>query len=202
MNTAIPARDDLRQVAREAIRSEVADRAVMILDERGFDETTVEQLAANVGISPRSFFRYFPTKEDVVIGNLMEMGRLVEQQLFARPESEPPWSALRNSLSPMVLSTESDPPKILRQARVALSTPALRARAVERHENWATFLAPIVAERMLDTSAGGMLAARALTQSALACLFVATSCWVEQEGSEPFGDLLDATFRSIRPLGE
>jgi AcrR family transcriptional regulator len=202
MDTAIRIHDDLRRVGRDAIRNEIADRAVMVLDERGFDETTVGQLAASVGISPRSFFRYFPTKEDVVIGDLMELGRLVEQELLARPGSETPWVALRNSFSPMVLSTESDPPKILRQARVGLSTPGLRARAVERHETWSAFLAPIVAQRLHDTSVGGMLAARALTQSALACLYVATSCWVELNGREPFGELLDATFRSVRALGE
>jgi len=200
METSEAPRTGLRAATREAIRAQVAERAVIFLDEHGFDETTVEELAASVGISPRSFFRYFPTKEDVAIGNLMPMGRLVEKELLSRPDSESAWVALRESLAPMVASTEQDPPSILRQARVALSTPGLRARAIERHETWATFLAPIVARRLNDSSANAPLAAGALTQCALACLYVATNAWVSQAGATPFSDLLDDAFQSVHPL--
>jgi len=200
VHTSETARTGLRAVTREAIRSQVALRAVELLDEQGFDNTTVEDLAAAVGISPRSFFRYFPTKEDVVIGNLMPMGRLVEKELLARPKSEAAWAALRESLSPMVLSTESDPVNVLRQARVASSTPGLRARTIERHEIWALFLAPVVARRRDDTSATAMLTAGALTHCALACLHIATNAWVSSEGRNPFTELLDIAFSSVHPF--
>lgn len=191
---------DLRAATREAVRAQVAERAVLILDERGFDETTVEQLAMGLGISPRSFFRYFSTKEDAVIGNLMPMGRLVERELVKRPASEPSWVSLRASFSPMVQSVERDPARVLRQARVAMSTPGLRARTIERHESWAAFLAPIVAGRLGGNRPNVAMAASALTQCALACLSVATVSWVEQSGGERFDVLLDIAFGSVQPL--
>jgi AcrR family transcriptional regulator len=198
METTDALRTGLRAATRDAIRAQVAERAVVYLDEHGFDETTVEQLAAAVGISPRSFFRYFPTKEDVVVGSLMPLGRLVEERLRGRPEGEQPWVALRASLSPMVESAESDPAAVLRQARVAFSTPGLRAQTLERHATWATFLAPIVADRLRDRSGNTVVAAGALTQCALACLYVATVAWVDAGGDERFSVLLDAAFQSIR----
>ena len=60
-NTAAP---DTRQVARDAVRSHVAAVAVGLFASEGFDEVTVEQIAAAAGISPRSFHRYFAAKED------------------------------------------------------------------------------------------------------------------------------------------
>jgi AcrR family transcriptional regulator len=198
METTDSLRTDLRAATRDAVRAQVAERAVVFLDEHGFDETTVEQLAAAVGISQRSFFRYFQTKEDVVVGSLMPMGRLVEEQLRRRPEGEQPWVALRASLSPMVESTERDPEAVLRQARVAFSTPGLRAQTLERHATWAVFLAPIVAERISGHSLNATVTAGALTQCALACLYVATVAWVDASGERPFYELLDAAFHSIR----
>ena len=129
-------RADLRELGKSAIRAEVVQRAMVLLDERGFDQTTVEDISAAVGISPRSFFRYFATKEDLVVGDLMAMGRLVEEALLDRPEDEAPWSSLRASLAPLVRTSESDPENVLRSTRVALSTAGLRARTLERHSVW------------------------------------------------------------------
>jgi AcrR family transcriptional regulator len=57
--------------------------------------TSVDQIA--VGISRRSSFRYFDTKEDVVVGNLVETGLQIRDALLARPATEGPWDALREA---------------------------------------------------------------------------------------------------------
>jgi AcrR family transcriptional regulator len=193
-------RSGLRAVTRDAIRAELTQRALSLLDERGFDETTVEDIATAVGISPRSFFRYFPTKEDVVIGDLMPLGHLIEEALLARPEGEKPWVSLRASLAPLVRKAESDPENVLRSTRVALSTAGLRGRTIERHTAWATVLAPIVARRFESERQYAAMAAAALTQSALACLYVATVEWVAVAGRTPYADLLDAAFEAVGQL--
>ena len=66
--TVIPPRT-LRDRTRERVRADIAEYAMTLFAEQGFDETTVDQIAEAVGISPRSFFRYFATKEDVVLGD-------------------------------------------------------------------------------------------------------------------------------------
>jgi AcrR family transcriptional regulator len=110
------------------MRSEIVSRAVILLDQQGFDQTTVEEISTAVGISPRSFFRYFSTKEDIAVGHLASMGQLVREALGARPEDEPAWVALRAALAPLVSITESDVENVRRSSRVALSTPGLRSK--------------------------------------------------------------------------
>ena len=53
----------LRALARASVRTAIADRALQLFDEQGYDETTVDDIAAAMGISGRTFFRYFATKE-------------------------------------------------------------------------------------------------------------------------------------------
>lgn len=192
----MPGRADLREIGKQAMRAEIAQRAVAFLDERGFEQTTVEEIAAAVGISPRSFFRYFPTKEDVAIGDLMPMGRLLEEALLARPESESAWAALRASLAPLERIVEADTENVRRTTRVALSTPSLRAKTIERHTAWAAVLAPIVARRLSGKKDHASMAADALTQSALACLYVATSAWSADE-STSYSALIDEAFDAV-----
>lgn len=57
------------------MRAEIAAVAVRLFQEQGFEKTTVDQIAAEAGLSRTSFFRYFATKEDVVLGHLEELGR-------------------------------------------------------------------------------------------------------------------------------
>jgi len=199
MTTDMPGRGDLREIGKQAMRAEIAQRAVAFLDERGFDAATVEEIAAAVGISPRSFFRYFATKEDVAIGDLMPMGRLLEQALLARPESESAWEALRASLAPLERIAESDADNVRRSTRVALSTASLRAKTIERNTAWAEVLAPIVARRLDGSKSHPGMAADALTQSALACLYVATSVWAADE-STSYSGLLDEAFAAVAQI--
>ena len=199
MTTDIPSRGDLREIGKQAMRAEIAQRAVAFLDERGFDETTVEEIAAAVGISPRSFFRYFPSKEDVAIGDLMPMGQLIEGALLARPQSESAWEALRASLAPLERIVAADTETVRRTTRVSLSTASLRAKTIERHTAWAAVLAPIVAHRLSGKKQHPGMAAEALTQSALACLYVATSAWSADENSS-YSDLLDEAFDAVAKI--
>jgi len=197
MEPEVTARADLRQVAKDAIRREVAQRAILLLDERGFDETTVEEIASAVGISPRSFFRYFPTKEDIVISDLPAMGLLVEEALKARPADEKPWVSLRAAMAPLVRTAEGDPENILRSTRVGLSTAGLRAKTIERHTVWAALLAPVLADRLAGSGKHTDMAAQALAQSALACLYVATLAWSSSDGSNSYNDLLNEAFEAV-----
>jgi AcrR family transcriptional regulator len=68
------AKSGLREITRRAVRAQIADTAMALFVAHGFEQTTVDQIAAAVGISTRSVFRYFATKEDMVVGHLNEIG--------------------------------------------------------------------------------------------------------------------------------
>ena len=84
----------LREATRRAVRAQIAVAAVELFAEQGFEQTTVDQIAADVGMSQRSVFRYFATKEDMVVGELIEEGHRAADALRARPSDEPPWTEI------------------------------------------------------------------------------------------------------------
>ncbi|AFR48163.1 TetR family transcriptional regulator [Gordonia sp. KTR9] len=189
----------LREAARASVREQVADRALTLFDERGFDSVTVHQLADAIGISPRSFFRYFPSKEDVVIGDPEPFGEIVRSAAAQRPADESVWTVLRRSFDPIVELTERPAYQArgLRSIRVTMSTASLRARNYEKHLSWAAMLEPVILDRMEGVRDSRLFRARALILSALSCLDAALAEWTLCEGAVPLHTLLDDAFATV-----
>lgn len=169
--------------------------------EQGFDETTVEQIAADAGVSRSTFFRYFSTKEDVVLGDIAERGRLVQLTLEGRHPDEPAWDALRAALA--VLNDYEPREATLKIARMLLGTESLRARQSEERRQWLGLLIPDI-ERRLGISAHNTTdpRARALVACVLTCLDVATEMWSANQGRGDLVELLDSALDAIRQNGD
>lgn len=158
-----------------------------VLD-RGFEATTIDDIVAEVGISRRSFFRYFGTKEDVLLGGLLAQGEAVADALAGRPAGEGPWEALLRAMAMAQQSSEFDDEAQLAIGRMMLETPSLRARHIEKRRRWHELLTPLVAER-IQPPPDRELAAAAIVATALACLDVATDAFVRANGAEQLEDL-------------
>src|ERR1039457_1948380 len=122
----------LRNRATRAVRAEIAAVAMRLILEQGFEKTTVEQIAAAAGLSRTSFFRYFATKEDVLLGHLEELGQKVRDALVARPAGEPAWQALRHAFDLLIEERNALPQQGLSVRRMLHDTPSLRARLLDR----------------------------------------------------------------------
>jgi AcrR family transcriptional regulator len=83
---------------RQAAFAEIAEVAMDLFLEKGFEATTFDDIAAAVGISRRSLFRYFGTKEDIVLWGMADEGALARDALAERPDDEPLWTSLLNVL--------------------------------------------------------------------------------------------------------
>lgn len=188
----------LRALARDTVRTAIADQALVLFDERGFDETTVDDIAAEVGISGRTFFRYFATKEDVVIGDLLLAGTALRDRLADHLPHLPPWQALHAAMSDSADTIDADPVRWMRTLRVITSTASLRARNLEKHLTWSALLVPLVSEHTAPDPVLGDLPARALVASAFACLDASLASWTDAAGTVPFSHALDVAF-DIRP---
>lgn len=184
----------LRAVTRDIVRQQLSDVAIDLFAERGFECVTVEQVAAVAGVSTRSVHRYFPAKEDMVVGTLAANGELVRAALEARPADEPVMKSLHAAYADMLASrpqTERDKVAI----RLLSSTPSLRARNVEKHLAWAELLTPIVAERL--TGADIPIRARVSVQISLSALNVAMTSWAEDNETRTLREMLDVAFHDL-----
>jgi AcrR family transcriptional regulator len=89
MRTASQDRPGLRERKKARTRAAIREHALRLFGEQGYQRTTVEQIAAAAEVSPSTFFRYFPTKEDLVLQDDMDT-RMVEA--FGRqPPSKRSW---------------------------------------------------------------------------------------------------------------
>jgi AcrR family transcriptional regulator len=108
----------------------IQTEAVRLFTEKGYVQTTVEEIADAAAISPRTFFRYFPTKEDVVLWD--EYDPQAGELLAARPDDEPVVESLRAIIRETLGGLlRRDPEQLLTRVRLLSSVPELRARFLE-----------------------------------------------------------------------
>lgn len=140
-------RTSTRDIARAAVRSELAQVAFDLIRRRGFEKVTVNDLAAAAGVSRSTFLRYFGTKEDAVLGAVDAQGELLADALRARPADEDDWTALRRALDMLTEPYRQDPAEALATTRLIMGTPALCARQLEKQSGWRPVLARALAGR-------------------------------------------------------
>lgn len=171
-----------RERQRAALRDEISAAAMRLVLQQGFDGTTVDQIVDAVGVSRRTFFHYFATKEDVVLGDLDALGERLRQALEGRPADESPWVALGEALRS--LQGDMSAKTRLALANLYEQTPALRARHLEKHQRWQLLLAPEIERRLgIAPVDGGDPRALAIVGAALACLDVAVEAWRRSGGT-------------------
>lgn len=182
----------LRDRLRHAMRDEVSAVAFRLFTVQGFENTTVDQIATEAGLSRASFFRYFGTKEDVVLGNIEELGHEVAAALSARPADERPWDSLRRAFDVLTQIHADEPEKALSFTRLLRDACPLKARHREKQQGWQPLLVPEVSRRLgADPVATDDPRALALVASALACLDAATDTWMACDGTTPLPEILD-----------
>ena len=137
-----------RRMART--RRELADAAARLFIERGYDQTTVEDIVAEVEISARTFFRYFGSKEEVV-ASLWRWGveELVDA-LRAVPADQPLQEALRIAVTAACQHAAENPAQTRSFLLMVRDTPALRARRLQVAYGQQQDLAACLAERLVQ----------------------------------------------------
>ncbi len=141
-----PARPGLWERKKARTRAAIREHALRLFREQGYDATTVEQIAGAAEVSPSTFFRYFPTKEDVVLQDDMEL-RWIDA-LRAQPPGMPSIAALRASLHDAFASLSADDiAKIRETTDLALTVPAIRARMLDEFARTIQVMATGIAER-------------------------------------------------------
>ena len=127
-----PTAPGLRERKKAQTRSAIQEQALRLFLAKGYEATTVEEIAAAAGVSHMTFFRYFPTKEDVVMWD--EYDPMLVTLIAARPADEPAVESIRYAIREgLARIAAADQEIILVRTRLFLDTPVLRARMWEQH---------------------------------------------------------------------
>jgi AcrR family transcriptional regulator len=118
----------LRERKKEQTRRALEDAALDLFERQGFDHTTVEEIAAACDVSPRTFFRYFATKDQVLFGGDAEFTVMLTD-LEQRPADETPFRSVRTAVDAMIESYADERQRLLRRARILAATPSLQLHA-------------------------------------------------------------------------
>jgi len=146
--TVMGTQTGLRERKKEKTRTQLTDAAFRLFAEQGFDGTTIEQIVDEVEVSPRTFFRYFDSKEDVVIGFFDDIGLELRDMLEQRPEDEAPFEAVSESLRSLADMYLADEGRVVAAKRLSYETPSIRARLLDKHARWENGLTEGLAARL------------------------------------------------------
>ncbi|GAA5196020.1 hypothetical protein GCM10023322_64010 [Rugosimonospora acidiphila] len=87
-----------REAHKLATRQALQQAALRMFEQHGYAATTVRDIASAAGVTERTFFRYFPSKEDLVLGEIVDLIPVLQEQVRARPAGEPPYTAVLQAL--------------------------------------------------------------------------------------------------------
>ena len=143
--TAVPG---LRERKKQQTRDAIIGAALDLFERQGYDATTVEEIAEAADISPRTFFRYFDSKVDVVMDKHERDSDDFAGRLAIRPAHEGPIEAMRQVISAELGQVVKENPLFVRQMRLMLRTPSLHALAREHFHEHEAEIVHDVAERL------------------------------------------------------
>ncbi|HEX2285887.1 MAG TPA: TetR family transcriptional regulator [Mycobacterium sp.] len=184
---------DWRARKRAATKQAIQEQALRLFVEKGYDATTVDEIAAAAGVSHMTFFRYFPRKEAVV--EYDEYDPLLEELVASRPPQEPPLTALHGAIREgLEKILASDREALLIRTRLVLRNPVLRSRNVIAQDTTRDLFARALARRA--GLAEPDFAATVQASAALAAIGPAVMAWADGEDGDLIA-LVDAAFAAL-----
>jgi AcrR family transcriptional regulator len=174
----------LRERKKLKTREALEQAALELFEKKGFDHTTIEEIVEACDVSPRTFFRYFPNKEALLLSDADEKCQLLVTGLLGRPAGESPLRSIRESLVENLTSIEHDRPRMLMQSRIMAETPALRTYKIERQQSWeeAIFQALLTREASGLGAGHSTFELRLVASTAVAALRAAVETWLDEGG--------------------
>jgi len=186
-----------RAVSAARSREALIDAALALSARDGFDATTADQIAERAGVSPRTFFRYFPTKESVVFHRDYGFMRSFADAYLEQPASASDYDALRATFVSLTEGFGALRSRIETYRAAVDSSAVLVGREQEHFEDHATTIANATVERRANASRDD---ARTLATIALALYQRALRRWLAGPTHVELADLVDEEFRRLPPL--
>ena len=184
----------LRERKKQRTRWAIQDAALRLIAEQGYDATTVDQIAAAADISPSTFFRYFPSKEDLIIQD--QYDDIMLAGLRSLPRDLTPLAALRETMRlAFAQMDQGELDKVLERTKLIMAVPALRARSLENFLDMLNMMSGAIAERTgLDANDFRI---RVIAGAVVGAFVAVLDIWVESDGGQNLPELLDRTLEEL-----
>lgn len=192
-----------RRVGRQpaSSRTEIEHVAFRLFAEQGFEQTTVDDIATAVGIARRTFFSYFPSKNDVPWGSFDQELIRFRAVLDATPPGLPVMEAVRRAVVEFNTVPPAEQPWHRRRLALILETPALQAHSTLRYAEWRQVIVEFAAPRLGVPESS--IDVQSIAYTALAVAIAAYDVWLRDDDGDLL-DLLDRAFEvvAVGPTGE
>jgi AcrR family transcriptional regulator len=186
-----PSRRDRR---KDRTRRVIQAEALRLFAGKGFAATTIEEIAAAADVAPRTFFRYFPAKEEVVFW--ADYQPTLAGFVATRPGGEPAIQALCHGIVDGLAGFyDQDRERLLERIKLAFRTPALHPRLRQQQAGWAATMTALLAARL--GAPPDDLEVRAIAAAIAAALFVAIEEWQAHDGQEDLRTLIHRALGSV-----
>ncbi len=186
----------LRERKRQQTRERLTRAAMALFFDRGFEATTLDDIAAAADISRRSFFHYFASKEDVVFAWHEEFTAALIAAVAARPATESMLTAAENAILAMIRQLE--PGEAIAMAQLKRDNPALQARDQVKYEKLERALADALAKRAGHKTE--KLRARLVAMIATGAMRIGGELWTTEGAREKPEAQAKRTFAAIRAI--
>jgi mycofactocin system transcriptional regulator len=179
---------------RGTSRGAVSRTALEMFARRGFEETTVDDIAEALGVSRRTLFRYFASKNDMAWGDFDWVLARLRRCLDATEPDEPLHEALRVAVVESNRYEDEQLPELRIRMRLITGVPALQAHSALRYAEWRGVIAEFVAGRLGCET--GDLIPQTVAHAALGTSMAAFLVWVDDPSSDLVGNL-DEAYRML-----
>jgi len=176
----------LRASRRAETQRMIQAHAVQLFTSRGYDATTMADVAQAAGVSPMTVYRHFPTKEDLVLVD--QHARLIADRIAESPAAQPLVQRIGGALigAAGALTGTADRDYLLARLQLMISTPALRAKHLDNQYA----LQQAIVDALDITDADTVFRAQAAASACLAALHTALVRWAEDDGRADLPELI------------
>lgn len=189
----------LRERKRDRTRRALRETAVRLFAENGYHETTVDEIADAVEVSPRTFYRYFPNKEEVLFDESADMRATVAEVLAEAKPGVSLADAITSAVVEVAATYDSQSGQFQQLARILTASPELRSAGLEDLHRWEAVYVPIIARHLKgDSSTDPTI--RVLAGAVVAAQRIAHDRWMEGGQRKAMASHVKETLAVLEPL--
>lgn len=187
-----------RERRRTRQREEIGKVALDLFAQRGYDDVTVEEIADAADVSPRTFFRYFSSKQATLWPIHEDQLATFREALWAGESDEPLFDSIARALTQAAGFYDQDYAGLVRRTSIMLQSPSLRAYFHELQQPWAEEIAALAADRLgLGEDA---LGPRVIGLASVAAIQAAIQSWIRSDGQESYAQLTAEALHVVKDM--